>query len=309
MKNDSELLDLSKKLRERWETALSRLAEISTSPDISRAYDEAFWGAPRDWTVGDAGRDMLANLLFSPAAVEEVCGGECLEDRPAYLYADMVDGYLTIHRHQGIGGCLWEDSFVCFEQFSKDFLRMISKYENHAEGARWCAAGMVGEDDFESLFACLGQKASQRNRFPDLVGVSLHVDLSLAALRIAYALDNSAQPRLLVLPAWGLQAWLKQLDKPIFSRNVETTLKMLIDNKSTVFSDGDKLAAFLPAELKCEHFLRLLLNLIPNNSAIRLRITGWLASSAFRAVGEKIFSKRYAAVTYSPAYTTYTYER
>lgn len=303
-------LALSEQLRKRWNVALSHMDEIASSSNKAQAYDEAFWGAAQDWCEIEPQQYSLANLLFALRRRGKKLSHECVVEGKTLLYADMVDGYLSIHRLQGIDGVTWEEYAYCFERFGTDFIRKIPKYENHAEETRWCAAGMEDETEFGRLCAALKEKkCSSRKRFPDMDGVSLHADLSLDALRIAYDVEGETSPRILVLPAWGLRSWLKGLERPFFAENIDTTLKMLIDNKSTAFVQGEQLVRALPEDVECNRYLHLLLNLLPFRQDIAVRATGWLSSKAFQMVAEPIFNKRFAKVTFTASYQTYSYEQ
>lgn len=310
MMTDDEIIILSQLLRKRWEISLSQLTAISNSLDKSHAYDVAFWGAPTDWSELTPQQYSLANLLSPLRRREQRLSHESGVEGKTLLYADMVDGYLSIHRHQGIDGVTWEEYAYCFERFGTDFIRKIPKYENHAEETHWCTAGMEDEREFGHLCAVLnGKKHSSRKRFPDMDGVSLHVDLSLGALRIAYDVDGEVSPRTLVLPAWGLLSWLKGLDRPFFAESIGTTLKMLIDNKSTAFAQGEQLVRALPADAECNRYLHLLLNLLPLRQDIAVRATGWLSSKAFQTVAEPLFNQRFGEVNFTASYKTFTYEQ
>ena len=310
MMDNSTALDLSEQLRKRWDIALSHLQEISKSCSISQAYDDSFWGNPAEWSEIAPKQHALANLLFPIRKVETPTFLECTQEGKVYLYADMVDGYFSIHRHQGVLGAGWEEKQFSFEKFCKEeFVRKISKYENHADKVYWGVAGMDDEAEFGDMSSVLRKRGITRKRFPDMDGVSLHVDLSLSCLRIAYEEKGGTHPKILELPAWGLLSWLKGLARPVFSENVDTTLKMLIDNKSTAFAQGEQLERALPADIECKRYLHLLFNLLPFSQDVAVRVSGWLSSKSFQMVADPLFKQRFGEVTFTASYKTFTYEQ
>lgn len=308
--DNSTALDLSELLRKRWNIALSHLPEISKSCSIAQAYDVSLWGNPAEWSEIAPQQHSLANLLFPIGCVETPAFPECTEEGKVYLYADMVDGYFSIHRHQGVPGAEWEEKQFSFEKFCKEeFVRKISKYENHADKVYWGVAGMDDEAEFGDLSSVLRKRGITRKRFPDMDGVSLHVDLSLSCLRIAYDEKGGTHPKILVLPAWGLLSWLKGLARPVFAEKVDTTLKMLVDNKSTAFAQGEQLERALPADIECKRYLHLLFNLLPFRQNVAVRVSGWLSSKSFQMVAEPLFNQRFGEVTFTASYKTFTYEQ
>lgn len=297
--NNHQLLCLSSLLRKRWRIAMQNLAGTAEpSEHFSQIYDEAFFGVPDDWDEASENEATTANLLFDLANPEPQSSKEPPDGFPVYLYADISDGYLSIYRYltdtQECRPC------VAWEPFNKDkFLRTIRDYQDQQTKALWYVA-----DSAREIIPMLNKRnadSSVCRHFPDMEGVSIHVDLTDTALRIAYLLQGGI--RQLKLPRWGLNAWCSTCQEQLLTQDKEHSRLMLINNTSGMLCGGeaDTCPKSVPTSaFQCRRYAHLLLNLMPVTPDASVRFTGWLATKAFKEAVESVMPPRYQSIVFTP---------
>lgn len=302
--SNSELCRISPILRKRWQLA-ARAACESLS-----VYDEAFWGTPWEWDSVGVDQHTIADLLFPLAETELVGNSHEQQYSQTCLYADWVDGYLTLHRHGVYKNAQWEPFIEKWLRFNRSsFEPKIRTYQGNEESAKWCIAADT-EAEVIGLKSCL-RRASlcEKRRFPDMDGVMIHVDLTWAALRVAYVLSDESSPRIVELPLWGWRSWLSHAaeNEPLLLADFSYIEKMMVENQSSMFFKDNVRYTLLPSALKCTEYIQLLLNLLPYQEEASVRITGWLTTKVFSSAITEHMHARFASIINTSSYQAYSF--
>ena len=295
---------LSSLVLKRWRLATA--PENLLAPDSEQRYNTAFWGSPADWDEIAPQQESVANLLFSPSL--QTKSHESAHIPCVCIFADVLDGYIRLHRNLGLSDSSWQEDYEPWHKLDPiTFSRNIDKIQDKRtnEEVYWCLNGEGRE-----LRPVLEQEAknarvTELDRFPDMDGVSVHVDLTMDELSVAYREEGGKTGlRIVRLPAWGLRAWLESIKGAAFLKEPESTKEMLIRNQGIALPTGGHL---LPIDVDCAGYLKRLANMLPFNLELRVRFTGWLSSKAFLQAAQDSIGSRFANISFTHSYQTSPY--
>lgn len=295
---------LSSLILKRWRLATA--PENLLAPNSEQRYNIAFWGSPRDWDEVAPQQESVANLLFSPSQQPKTRESEYIPR--VCIYADVLDGYIRLHRNLGLSASSWQEDYEPWHKLDPNvFSRNLDKIQDKRinEEVYWCL-----NCEGRELRPVLEQEAknarvTELDRFPDMDGVGVHVDLTMEELSVAYREEGGKTGlRIVRLPAWGLRAWLESIKGAAFLKELESTKEMLIRNQGIALPTGGHL---LPIDVDCAGYLKRLANMLPFNLELRVRFTGWLSSKAFLQAAQDSIGTRFANISFTHSYQTSPY--
>lgn len=307
-------LALSEQLRKRWNVALSHMEEIASSSNKAQAYDEAFWGTPEEWTAVTEEEDSLANLLFPI----KICAEKSIpvphgDEVPPSVFVEIMDGFYSVYNHSNDPSNDWKNP-VSLEPFD------IKKVTPRLNEFSYCKSSADAGDAFWIISGAHDDLCAQLTRgkrhfrvepgFPDMLNVNVHVDLSWDCLRIAFSLEEEENWRIICLPKWGLRSWTSSVF-PNISLDEDFAaafFSVLIHNSpQTVYlPQEDKEMTIYQQEINAENYIGSMFNLLPKGTAVRVRMTGWLAAPVFRTQLENL-KGRFASLVFEPSYQMRNY--
>ncbi len=299
------LLELSRRLRERYGFCLDALKAADTAFDSQR-YDEIFWGEPKDWDeVTDSRQVTIANLLHkpgAPGATDEPA--ECSYPR---VCVSFLDGCYTVYGHAGeLADWVTLEHLLPYQE--NHYRREQRGYAgNTPETARWILVG-ARKSQGHAPMRCAGTPRYEP-RTPCMDGVSLHADLTWDALVLHICGEDHTLHRL-ELPRWGVKACLHALgNADIASPENESRIKhMLVKNQVIQLPGEDCPLQVRPQDLRMAPYVNRLCHLLPYAPEAELRLTGWFTGALLRAEAEAWLSLRYRKLLFGYPYDAWRYE-
>lgn len=272
------------------------------------AYNQAFWGNPWDWEGVKKPDDFtLADLLFSMREASTFPSEkECDSER---AFVDFFDGYLHLRGHSDDHESDW-DSWITMQKYNAANFQTYFNQYSYSKRAYWILATEPEDELCQMIRKNL--RDNSRNyrctpRFPDMMGINLHIDLTCASLRLCFYLQN--EERRIELPSWGLNHWLSHLNMPQGCAK-ELMLECMATNMNQSYykdRDSEEMDSLHPEDLRIGQYVSYLMNLIPSAGITHVRMTGWFSAGVFQQELRPYAEKRFAKVIYELPYQYYEY--
>ena len=261
MTDDNVQLALTENFRSRWQACLKALKSATRKFDESD-YNRVFWQSPCDWPELAPEQNTLADMLFQPKETPEHTQKNT-GDYPC-VFAEFLDGAFSV-RSKPCADYPWkkfeDTAFVPF--IKRNYDRERQKYTDHRDSeAIWILMG-AGEDDDYLPRTSAAQYVYPRCHPIALAGVAIHADLTWDRLEIQMSTETGI--RRLVLPDWGLWAFLQRTNPLLAETGNREKIQSLLSNISqTIRVDEESTHTLLPKDLQMDRYLNRLRHLSPH---------------------------------------------